>query len=109
MRLLLLPGDNSAVIQKHITELVGYEMSPTLYPILFDQIKAVVDKFFDQQGQVRGFFTVQMSIERKINFFRYFQGVDRSRKYAIYRTSGLYYENGSRKEDRRVARKFRSD
>ncbi|CAG4978463.1 unnamed protein product [Colias eurytheme] len=27
-------------------------MSPALYPILFDQIKAIVDKFFDQQQQV---------------------------------------------------------
>lgn len=28
-------------------------MSPALYPILFDQIKAIVEKFFDQQGQVK--------------------------------------------------------
>ncbi|KAF4521106.1 hypothetical protein B566_EDAN009061 [Ephemera danica] len=40
-------------IQKHVKELVGHEMSPALYPILFDQIKAIVEKFFDQQGQVR--------------------------------------------------------
>lgn len=40
-------------IQKHVKELVGHEMSPLLYPILFDQIKVIVDKFFDQQGQVR--------------------------------------------------------
>ena len=39
-------------IQKHVKELVGHEMSPLLYPILFDQIKLIVDKFFDQQGQV---------------------------------------------------------
>ncbi|XP_037791196.1 neurofibromin-like isoform X5 [Penaeus monodon] len=39
-------------IQKHVKELVGHEMSPLLYPILFDQIKVIVDKFFDQQGQV---------------------------------------------------------
>jgi hypothetical protein len=42
-----------AQIQKHVKELVGHEMSPALYPILFDQIKAIVEKFFDQQGQVR--------------------------------------------------------
>lgn len=35
-------------IQKHIQELVGHEMSPALYPILFDQIKSIVEKFFDQ-------------------------------------------------------------
>ena len=39
-------------IQKHVKELVGHEMSPALYPILFDQIKSIVDKFFDQQGHV---------------------------------------------------------
>ena len=27
-------------------------MSPSLYPILFDQIKIIVEKFFDQTGQV---------------------------------------------------------
>lgn len=27
-------------------------MSPQLYPILFDQIRSIVEKFFDQQGQV---------------------------------------------------------
>ena len=41
-----------AQIQKHVKELVGHEMSPALYPILFDQIKAIVEKFFDQQGQI---------------------------------------------------------
>jgi neurofibromin 1 len=41
-----------AQMQKHVKELVGHEMSPALYPILFDQIKAIVDKFFDQQGMV---------------------------------------------------------
>lgn len=40
-------------IQKHVKELVGQEMSPQLYPLLFDQIRGIVDKFFDQQGQVR--------------------------------------------------------
>ncbi|XP_053692656.1 neurofibromin isoform X2 [Sabethes cyaneus] len=39
-------------IQKHVKELVGQEMSPHLYPILFDQIRSIVEKFFDQQGQV---------------------------------------------------------
>lgn len=27
-------------------------MSAALYPIIFEQIKTIVDKFFDQQGQV---------------------------------------------------------
>ncbi len=39
-------------IQKHVKELVGHEMSPLLYPILFDQIKLIVETFFDGSGQV---------------------------------------------------------
>ena len=39
-------------IQKNVKELVAYEMSPALYPILFDQIKIIVEKFFDSQSQV---------------------------------------------------------
>ena len=42
-------------IQKNVKELVGHEMSPALYPILFDQIKFFVEKFFDSQGQVNLF------------------------------------------------------
>jgi neurofibromin 1 len=41
-----------AQIQKHVKELVGHEMSPALYPILFEQIKSIVEKFFDASGQV---------------------------------------------------------
>ncbi|XP_063221250.1 neurofibromin isoform X2 [Bacillus rossius redtenbacheri] len=53
LRLLVCNNEKfGAQIQKHVKELVGHEMSPALYPILFDQIKAIVDKFFDQQGQV---------------------------------------------------------
>ena len=32
--------------------MVGHEMAPALYPILFDQIKSLVEKFFDHMGQV---------------------------------------------------------
>ena len=39
-------------IQKHVKELVGHELNPAIYAILFDQIKLFVDKFFDQSGQV---------------------------------------------------------
>ncbi|CAG9134295.1 unnamed protein product [Plutella xylostella] len=53
LRLLLCSNERfGAQIQSHVKELVGNEMSPALYPILFDQIKAIVDKFFDQQQQV---------------------------------------------------------
>jgi len=53
LRLLVCPNEKfGAQIQKHVKELVGHEMSPALYPILFDQIKIIVEKFFDQTGQV---------------------------------------------------------
>ncbi|KAK7864725.1 hypothetical protein R5R35_013611 [Gryllus longicercus] len=53
LRLLVCNNEKfGAAIQRHVKELVGHEMSPALYPILFDQIKAIVEKFFDQQGQV---------------------------------------------------------
>ncbi|XP_035742449.1 neurofibromin-like isoform X1 [Vespa mandarinia] len=52
LRLLTCNNEKfGAQIQKHVQELVGHEMSPALYPILFDQIKSIVEKFFDQ-GQV---------------------------------------------------------
>ena len=38
--------------QKHVKELVGHELNTALFPILFDQIKISVDKFFDSSGQV---------------------------------------------------------
>ncbi|XP_066593274.1 neurofibromin isoform X2 [Prorops nasuta] len=53
LRLLICNNEKFGLqIQKHVKELVGHEMSPALYPILFDQIKSIVEKFFDQQGQV---------------------------------------------------------
>ncbi|CAN7985404.1 unnamed protein product [Ixodes hexagonus] len=53
LRLLVCHNEKFGTqIQKHVKDLVAHEMSPTLYPILFDQIKAIVEKFFDPQGQV---------------------------------------------------------
>ena len=53
LRLLVCPNEKfGAQIQKNVKELVAYEMSPALYPILFDQIKIIVEKFFDGQSQV---------------------------------------------------------
>ncbi|XP_073994395.1 neurofibromin 1 isoform X2 [Rhodnius prolixus] len=53
LRLLVCNNEKFGTnIQKHVKELVGHEMSAALYPNLFEQIKAVVEKFFDQQGQV---------------------------------------------------------
>ncbi|KAB7494213.1 Neurofibromin [Armadillidium nasatum] len=54
LKLLMSVNDRfGAQMQKHVKELVGHEMSPLLYPIFFEQVKLVIDKFFDQQGQVR--------------------------------------------------------
>ena len=39
-------------IQQHIQDLLGHELNALCYPILFDQIKIQVDKFFDANGQV---------------------------------------------------------
>ena len=53
LRLLVCPNEKfGPQIQKHVKELVGHEMNPALYTILFDQIKIIVEKFFDQSGQV---------------------------------------------------------
>ena len=53
LRLLVCPNEKFGTsIQKHVKELVGHDMSPLLYPILFDEIKRIVEKFFDQNGQV---------------------------------------------------------
>ncbi|KAL3223249.1 hypothetical protein MRX96_027662 [Rhipicephalus microplus] len=51
LRLLVCHNEKFGTqIQKHVKDLVAHEMSPTLYPILFDQIKAIVEKFFDPPG-----------------------------------------------------------
>lgn len=53
LRLLICNNEKlGGQIQKHVKELIAHELSPALYPILFDQIKSMVEKFFDQQGQV---------------------------------------------------------
>ncbi|XP_075145354.1 neurofibromin 1 isoform X2 [Haematobia irritans] len=53
LRLLVCSNEKIGLnIQKNVKELVGEEMSTYLYPILFDQIRAIVETFFDQHGQV---------------------------------------------------------
>ena len=53
LKLLVCQNEKfGAQIQKHVKELVGHELNPALYPILFDQIKVCVDKYFDISGQV---------------------------------------------------------
>ncbi|KAJ8312996.1 hypothetical protein KUTeg_010369 [Tegillarca granosa] len=53
LKLLICQNEKfGAQIQKHVKELVGHELNSALYPILFDQIRICVDKFFDPSGQV---------------------------------------------------------
>lgn len=40
-------------IRTNIKDLVGLELSPALYPMLFNKLKNTISKFFDSQGQVR--------------------------------------------------------
>ena len=55
LKLLVFQNERfGAQIQKYVKELVGHELNPALYPILFDQIKVCVDKYFDSAGQVSG-------------------------------------------------------
>ncbi|XP_069082756.1 neurofibromin isoform X3 [Pleurodeles waltl] len=39
-------------IRNNIKDLVGLELSPALYPMLFNKMKNNISKFFDSQGQV---------------------------------------------------------
>ena len=40
-------------IQKHVKELLGHELNPALYPILFDSIRSIVEKFFDPSTGIK--------------------------------------------------------
>lgn len=54
LKLLVCNNDKfGPQIQKHVKEIVANELNPAIYPILFEQIKLDVDKFFeDVNGQV---------------------------------------------------------
>ncbi|XP_036229152.1 neurofibromin isoform X3 [Bactrocera oleae] len=53
LRLLVCNNEKiGSNIQKNVKDLISEEMTPQLYPIVFDQIRSIVEKFFDQQGQV---------------------------------------------------------
>ncbi|XP_074643053.1 neurofibromin-like [Tubulanus polymorphus] len=55
LRLLVCNNDKfGRQIQKHVKELVGHELNPTVYPILFDQIKAYMDKCFHNSTSTSG-------------------------------------------------------
>jgi neurofibromin 1 len=53
LKLLTWQNDKIGMqLQRHIQTLLGHELSTSCYPILFDQIKILVDKSFDLTGQV---------------------------------------------------------
>lgn len=54
LKLLVCPNEKFGTqVQKHVKDLLAHEMSPMLYPILFDQFKILVERFFDSTtGQV---------------------------------------------------------
>nr|XP_056721569.1 neurofibromin isoform X2 [Euleptes europaea] len=39
-------------IRTTVKDLMGLELSPALYPTLFNKLKSIISKFFDSQGQV---------------------------------------------------------
>lgn len=41
-------------IRTNIKDLVGLELSPALYPMLFNKLKNSISRFFDTQGPVSG-------------------------------------------------------
>lgn len=52
LKLLICSNDKfGPQIQKHVKEFFGHELNQAVFPILFEQIKQQVDKFFDQNGQ----------------------------------------------------------
>ena len=53
LRLLVCHNEKFVTqIHRQVKELASHELHPALIPILFDQIKSVVEKFFDSQLQV---------------------------------------------------------
>lgn len=50
-------------IRTNIKDLVGLELSPALYPMLFNKLKNTISKFFDSQGQVKCFLRICILIK----------------------------------------------
>lgn len=47
-------------IRTNVKDLVGLELCPVLYPMLFNKLKNSISRFFDAQGPVRQLATVYM-------------------------------------------------
>lgn len=56
-------------IRTNVKDLVGLELSPALYPMLFNKLRNSIGRFFDTQGPVRdSSFDVQ-----KCTFYNFFK------------------------------------
>ena len=54
LKLLVCTNERlGALIRDSVKEMIGSELDPALYHHLFDQIKIVVDRFFDSTSQVK--------------------------------------------------------
>lgn len=52
-------------IRTNIKDLVGLELSPALYPMLFNKLKNTISKFFDSQGQVNCWYIPSLAYRKK--------------------------------------------
>ncbi|PAA68954.1 hypothetical protein BOX15_Mlig013644g1 [Macrostomum lignano] len=51
LRLLVCQNDKfGAQIQRHVKELLGQQLNPFVYPLLFEQVKLYIEKCFSSQG-----------------------------------------------------------
>lgn len=53
LRLLVCNGEKfGGAIQRHVKEIIGQDMSTQLYPLLFDEMRCVIEQFFDKRAMV---------------------------------------------------------
>ncbi|KAI4887778.1 hypothetical protein NFI96_006548 [Prochilodus magdalenae] len=52
LSLMVCSHEKGVQIRNNVKDLVGLELSPALYPMLFDKLKNSISRFFDAQGPV---------------------------------------------------------
>ena len=53
LSLLVCSHERGVQIRTNVKDLVGLELSPALYPMLFNKLRNAISRFFDAQGPVR--------------------------------------------------------
>lgn len=53
LSLMVCSHEKGVQIRTNVKDLVGLELSPALYPMLFNKLKNSISRFFDAQGPVR--------------------------------------------------------